>query len=92
MPRLYSPFEKRQSDFNVEPHSTQSTGRSPGSPADVLNTSQVLFAGLSVIIGFLALVVAVVRLQQHRKHRLLQDKDLVFELEECNVQLLCRNS
>jgi hypothetical protein len=43
--------------------------------------SETLFAGLSVLIGILALVVGLLQLQRYRRQQHLRDKDCVFELE-----------
>jgi hypothetical protein len=84
MLHLFSPLEKRQSSFNLDPDGSQLSARSSSrSPANFFDISQALFAGLSVIIGLLALVVGLLQLRNHCKRRLRQDEDLVFELEAC---------
>ncbi|KAH3905926.1 hypothetical protein HBI56_161970 [Parastagonospora nodorum] len=79
---LFSPLENRQSSFNLGLDGSQLSARSSSrSPANFFKISQALFAGLSVIIGLLALVIGLLQLRKHRKRRLPQDNNLVFELE-----------
>lgn len=81
---LFSPPKKPQSSFNLGHRGSQLNARSSSkSPVSFFEISQALFAGLSVIIGLLALVVGLLQLRKHRKRRRLQDKDLIFELEGC---------
>jgi hypothetical protein len=42
---------------------------------------ETLFAGLSVLVGILTLVVGLLQLQRYRRQQHLRDKDCVFELE-----------
>ncbi|KAF1850498.1 uncharacterized protein K460DRAFT_412195 [Cucurbitaria berberidis CBS 394.84] len=48
---------------------------------DFFDISETLFAGLSVLIGCLALIVGLLQLRRYRKRHSLQSQDCVFELE-----------
>jgi uncharacterized membrane protein len=50
--------------------------------------SETLFAGLSVLIGILALVVGLLQLQRYRRQQRIGHKNCVFELE-ANLPMVC---
>lgn len=54
---------------------------SPDTSPDIFNVSQALFAGLSVLIALLALVVGLLQLRRHRSRNWLRRQEFVCELE-----------
>jgi hypothetical protein len=53
--------------------------------------SETLFAGLSVLIGILALGIGFLQLQKYRRQQYLRHRDCVFELE-ANLPMVCKTS
>jgi heme exporter protein D len=73
----------RFSNFHYKLGTTHTIARSTSDTrSDFFNLSQAIFAFLSVIIALFALVVGFPQLRKYRR-RVLQDKELVFELEAC---------
>ena len=58
-----------------------------GDPADNLDTLEALFAGLSVLIGILALAIGAIQLLRHRRRHASLAVIVIFELEAGQSQV-----